>query len=252
MSAGSPATYDTIGRGYARRRVADPRIAATVAEALGDARRVLNVGAGAGSYEPASGVVVGLDPSLVMLGQREVSRGPSVVGTAERLPFASGSFDAVLTVLSVHHWSDRRAGYAEMRRVAPRRVVLTYEPAVHGQFWLTADYVPEIAALDDLRPGFGVAEVAEGIGANRVMVVPIPWDCTDGFLMANWRRPEAYLDPGVRAATSGFSLLDQDTVARAMHRLRDDLESGAWEERYGALGALEELDVGLRLVMADD
>lgn len=243
--------YDTIGPGYAKRRVADPRIRAAVLEALGDARRVLDVGAGAGSYEPQDRQVVALDASATMLAQRPAGSAPAVAGDAERLPFAGGAFDAAMAVLTVHHWSDRRAGYAELRRVAPRRVVLTYEPSVHNRLWVVVDYVPEIAALDERRPGFCVDEVAEGIGADRVIAVPVPWDCTDGFIMAFWRRPEAYLDPLARAATSGFPSVDQRAVGRAMARLREDLASGAWDERYGALRALAELDAGLRLVIAD-
>jgi len=248
----APADYDVIGRGYAVRRVADPRIGALVAEALGDAERVLNVGAGAGSYEPTDRIVTALDPSPVMLAQRGRGHGPATVGRAEELPFAAGSFDAVMSVLSAHHWTDRRAGYREMRRVAPRRVMLTYEPAVHNQMWLVSDYVPEIAALDTVRPGWGVAEVADGLGANRVATVPVPADCSDGFIMAYWRRPEAFLEPEVRAATSGFATIDQGAVERAMRRLRADLESGVWDERYGHLRSLPVLDVGLRLVVADE
>jgi SAM-dependent methyltransferase len=245
------ADYDTIGRGYASRRVADPRISDVVSAALGDARRILDVGAGAGSYEPADRRLVALDASPTMLAQRRVDAAPAVVGMAERLPFADRAFDAVMAVLTVHHWTDRQAGYGELRRVAPRRVVLTYEPAIHNAMWVVADYVPEIATLDEQRPGFCVDEVAEGIRATRVETVPVPGDCTDGFIMAFWRRPEAFLDPTVRAATSGFPAVDQRVVARAMARLRADLESGVWEERYGALRATDEFDAGLRLVVAD-
>lgn len=243
--------YDSIGRGYAARRVADARIRAALVAALGDARRVLDVGAGAGSYEPVDRAVVALDASTTMLGQRRAGAAPAVAGTAEALPFADGAFDAVMAVLTVHHWEDRRAGYAELRRMAGRRVVLTYEPAVHNRLWVVADYVPEIAALDARRPGFCVDEVAAGIGADRVVEVPVPWDCTDGFIMAFWRRPEAYLDPAMRAATSGFSSIDQRAVDAAMARLRADLDSGAWDARYGALRERDELDAGLRLVVAD-
>ena len=246
------ARYDVIGRGYAARRRADPRIASAVVAALGDARLILDVGAGAGSYEPADRSVVGLDPSPTMLAQRPANAGPAVVGTAERLPFATGAFDAVLAVLTVHHWPDRAAGYAELRRVARRRVVLTYEPAVHDRLWVVSDYVPEIAALDDARPGFCAEEVAEGVGASRIETVPVPWDCTDGFIMAFWRRPEAYLDPAMRAATSGFAALEPAVVDRAMTQLRADIDSGAWEARHGHLREVAELDAGLRLVVAED
>lgn len=244
-------TYDQIGGGYARRRQPDPRIADHVLSALGVARSVLNVGAGPGSYEPADRIVVAIDPALTMLTQRSTYAGPAVRGAAEALPFGSNSFDAVLAVLTVHHWTDRQAGYAELRRVAGRRVVLTYEPKVHNQLWIVSDYVPEIARIDDRRPGFSVAEVAEGIGATDIRTLPVPRDCTDGFIMAYWGRPEAYLDPGVRQSTSGFSVIDQDAVRQGVRRLRDDLISGAWDRRYGELRQMDELDAGLRLVIAD-
>lgn len=252
MTTTRRAVYDTIGRGYSIRRVADPRIRAAVLAELGDAHRILDVGAGAGSYEPDDREVVAVDLSAVMLAQRTGGAGRAVVGDAARLPFADRSFDAVMGELTVHHWVDRRAGYGELRRLAPRRVVLTYEPAVHNQMWLVADYVPEIAALDEARPGFCADEVAAGIGATRVTTVPVPADCTDGFIMAFWRRPEAFLDPTTRQATSGLSLVDRRVVGRAMARLRADLDSGAWEERYGALRSLDSFDAGLRLVVADD
>lgn len=211
---------------------------------------MLNVGAGTGSYEPSGPAVVAVDPSAPMLSRRPSGAGPAVRAVAESLPFPDRSFDAVMAILTVHHWDDRGAGYAELRRVAPRRVVVTYEPAVHNRLWMVADYVPEVARLDDLRPDFCAAEVARGIGASEVRSVPVPWDCTDGFLMAYWRRPEALLDPAVRRATSGLSLADPAAVTEAMERLRADLGSGRWDRRYGHLRRLETLDVGLRLVIA--
>jgi SAM-dependent methyltransferase len=247
-SAASP-TYDAIGVGYADKRHPDPRIASRIVEALGAAQRVLNVGAGAGSYEPVDRTVVAVDPSTAMMGQRSPEVGPPVRAVAERLPFRDDAFDAVMAMLTVHHWADRRAGYAELCRVAPLRVVFTYEPEVHNRQWIVEDYVPEIAQLDHRRPGFSAAEVAHGIGATDMVTVPIPWDCTDGFIMAYWRRPEAFLDARVRRATSGFSLIDQRAVERGLRRLEADLASGAWAERYGYLKDLDELDTGLRLVV---
>jgi SAM-dependent methyltransferase len=242
-------TYDAIGVGYADKRHPDPRIASRIVEALGAAKNVLNVGAGTGSYEPLDRIVVAVDPSMEMMGQRSPDVGPPVRAVAERLPFRNDAFDAVMAMLTVHHWVDRRTGYAELCRVAPLRVVLTYEPEVHNRQWIVEDYVPEIAQLDHRRPGFSAAEVADGIGATEVVTVPVPWDCTDGFVMAYWRRPEAFLDPRVRQATSGFSLIDQAAVKRGLCRLEADLASGAWAARYGHLRDLDELDTGLRLVV---
>ncbi len=212
---------------------------------------MLNVGAGAGSYEPDDRAVTAIDPAVTMIDQRPNDAGPALLGTAEALPFNHGSFDAVMAVLTVHHWTDRQAGYAELCRVAPHRVVLTYEPAIHNQLWIVSDYVPAIAQLDEGRPGFCVAEVAKGIGATDVVNVPVPRDCTDGFIMAYWGRPEAYLDPQVRRATSGFSVVGQESVRRGLQRLRADLVSGAWDERYGHLRQMDEFDAGLRLVITD-
>ncbi|MHB8328386.1 MAG: class I SAM-dependent methyltransferase [Acidimicrobiales bacterium] len=246
---GRQPSYDAIGIGYADRRREDPRIRARILGALGDAARVLDVGSGAGSYEPGDRAVVAVDPSATMIAQRVAGAGPALRARAGALPFGDRSFDAVMAVLTVHHWPDRQAGYSELRRVASRRVVLTYEPAVHNQLWIVAEYVPEIAALDDRRPGFCVDEVAEGIGATEVVTVPVPWDCTDGFIMAYWRQPEAYLDNRMRQATSGFSVISQTAVQRGMRKLRADLASGSWEERHGHLRRLDEFDAGLRLVI---
>lgn len=230
-----------IGQGYATRRRADRRWAAVVDAALGDAATVVDVGAGAGSYEPPGRQVVAVEPSVVMIGQRPGDAAPVVQGVAEALPFPAGSFDAALAVLTVHHWRDRAAGYAELRRVARRCVVLTYEPALHREFWLVRDYLPDLPL-----PDFTVAETAAALDAVRVEPLPVPWDCTDAVLPAHWRRPEAYLDPAVRAANSGMAGLD---VADAMHRLAADLASGEWHRRHADLRALDEYDAGFRLVV---
>lgn len=243
-------TYDVIGRGYAAHRRPDPRIAALVHEALGGAGTVVNVGAGAGSYEPADRVVVAVEPSTVMLRQRPPSAAPAVQAMAEALPFPGDAFDAALVVLSVHHWNDRAAGYGELRRVARRRVVLTFDQHVHRRFWLIAEYTPEVAAMDDAR-GMTVAETAEAIGATRIVTVPLPHDCTDGVLPAHWRRPEAYLDPAVRAATSGLARLDAATTERMTTRLAADLASGQWHRRHADLLAAEAYDAGFRLLTTD-
>ena len=243
-------TYDVIGRGYATHRRADARIAALIEEALGDAATVVNVGAGAGSYEPADRVVVAVEPSTVMLRQRPPSAAPAVQAVAEALPFRDDDFDAALVVLSVHHWSERAAGYAELRRVARRRVVLTFDHEVHRRFWLIAEYAPEVAAMDDAR-SMTVEETADGIGATRIVPVPLPHDCTDGVLPAHWRRPEAYLDPAVRAATSGLARLDAATTERMTTRLAADLVSGEWHGRHADLLNADTYDAGFRLLTTD-
>jgi SAM-dependent methyltransferase len=239
-------SYDQIAGGYAAARRADPRIAAALAAALGDARTVLNVGAGAGSYEPRGPLVVALDPSAALLARRPPGAGPSVRGSAAALPFAPATFDACLAILTLHHWPDWRRGLDELRRVARRRaVILTWDPGC--TFWLE-DYFPALASFD--RRVFPPPEdLGRGFRATSVAVLPIPHDCSDGFLGAYWRRPEAYLDPRVRLAISSFSKISD--VEGPLGRLRDDLTSGAWHRRHAHLHHLTELDVGYRLVVLE-
>jgi SAM-dependent methyltransferase len=238
--------YDIIGRTYGGHRRADPRIARVINAALGDAQTVVNVGAGAGSYEPTDRPVVAVEPSSVMIAQRPASAAPAVQGSAELLPFSDNAFSAALAILTVHHWSDRRAGLAEMRRVARDRVVvLTWDPG-HPGFWLVRDYFPDIIEFDR-RIFPGLAELEAALGRVEVSVVPIPHDCIDGFLGAYWRRPAAYLDEGVRASISAFARIGD--ISAQIERLRADLESGQWAVRNAELLRLEELDVGYRLVV---
>jgi SAM-dependent methyltransferase len=239
--------YDTLGAGYAARRRADPRIATLIEQALGDAVSVVNVGAGAGSYEPPGRDVIAVEPSDVMIAQRPPGSAPVLRARAEQLPFADGAFDAAMAVLTLHHWDDVEAGVSEMRRVANRVVVLTWDQRVCDRFWLVAEYVPEIAVLD-ARRAVSVERLTELLGGADVTTVPIPYDCTDGFLGAYWRRPEAYLDPQVRAAISSLAALG-DRAAGGLERLEDDLRSGAWKRRHAVLLALDELDLGYRLVI---
>lgn len=240
------ALYDRIGVGYAQRRRPDPRIAARIDAALDACGSVLNVGAGAGSYEPARRHVVAVEPSGEMVRQRAPGAAPAVQGTAERLPFRDRSFDAALAILTIHHWANRACGMAEMRRVARERVVIfTWDPE-HSGFWLVQQYFPEILARD--RQTFpSLAEIEAAIGPAAASPVPIPADCIDGFLGAYWRRPERYLDASVRAGMSTFAKLD---AAAGLARLRRDIDEGRWDASNGALRELEELDVGYRLVVA--
>jgi SAM-dependent methyltransferase len=232
--------YDRIGASYDATRGTDPRIAAHIWAALGDARTVLNVGAGSGHYEPPDREVTAVEPSETMIAQRPPGAAPCVQGVAEDLPFADGAFDAAMTVLSDHHWSDWRAGYAEMRRVARRVVIFTFEPGFMERAWIH-EYVP--LAVDEAPP---LHERAAVIGAE-ILPVPVPHDCRDGFFHAYWRRPHAYLDPVVRANISVFAKVD---AAEGIERLRADLDSGEWERRHGHLLALDELECGYRLLVA--
>jgi SAM-dependent methyltransferase len=242
--------YDLIGAGYAATRRPDVRIATLLGEAIGDAATVLNVGAGAGSYEPADRQVVAVEPSAEMIRQRPPSAARCVQASAEALPFADASFDAVMAVLTIHHWSDLAGGIAEMRRVARRRVViLTWDADFAEAIWMTAEYLPEAVDLD--RPRFPtLADLARLLPGLEVRAVPIPHDCTDGFYGAYWRRPEAYLDAQVRGGISVLCQLPPAIVERGVARLADDLRSGAWAAHHAALLAAEELDLGYRLVVA--
>jgi SAM-dependent methyltransferase len=242
--------YDTIGATYTLTRRTEPRIAAQVWAALGDARTVLNVGAGSGSYEPPGRDVIAVEPSAVMWAQRPAGAAPCVAATAESLPFADQSFDAAMAFSTIHHWPDPIGGLRELRRVARRVVVFTHDSSETGwlrRFWLTRDYLPEVAGLLDGRPS--LAEQARAIGA-RVAPVLIPWDCTDGFFEAYWRRPEAYLDDQVRRGVSVWAKVGPQAEQRAVRSLRADLASGRWAERNRDLVALDAAELGLRLLVA--
>jgi SAM-dependent methyltransferase len=240
------ALYDEYGRTYAATRRAEPRWEAAIVEALGDARTILNVGAGTGSYEPRGRKVVAVEPSEVMIAQRPAGSAPVVRAHAEELPFADAEFDVSMAVLSDHHWSDRARGLRELRRVARRSVVLTYDPSQADAFWFTRDYLPGFKKL----PGMAIDEVAGHLGGAEARVLPVPHDCRDGFYPAFWRRPEAYLDERVRAGISIFHRLDDAAVDSALARLQADLVSGEWRRRNAALLDLEAVDLGFRLLIA--
>jgi SAM-dependent methyltransferase len=240
--------YDSIGAGYRRYRRPDPRIAAAIRRALGRAHTVVNVGAGAGSYEPTDRPVIAVEPSRAMIRQRPAGSAPVVQASAARLPFRQGAFASALAVLTVHHWPDRAAGLAELARVARRRVVIvTWDPAASG-FWLVDDYFPAIGAIDrQIFPA--IDEIRQALGRVEVRPLPVPYDCTDGFLGAHWRRPYAYLDPAVRGAMSTFARIGD--VEPGLARLRSDLTDGSWARRHGHLMRQPELDLGYRLVVAE-
>ena len=247
MSSGQ--LYDINGAGYTVTRRTEPRIAARVWAALGDARTVVNVGAGAGSYEPPGRDVVAVEPSALMRAQRLACAAPCVAAAAGSLPFKDRSFDAAMAVSTVHHWPDPVAGVREMRRVARRVVVFTHDSSDTEwcrRFWLTRDYLPEVAGLLVGRPS--LTELARAIGA-RMEPVLIPWDCADGFFEAYWRRPEAYLDENVRRGVSVWARVGPAAEQRAVRSLRDDLVSGRWAERNRDLAALDAAELGLRLLI---
>lgn len=245
--------YEQYGTGYSTVRRPDPRIAARVHEALGASRTVLNVGAGAGSYEPADRYVLAVEPSATMRAQRPAEAAPAVDATAENLPFDDNSFDAAMATLTVHQWADLVRGLREMRRVSRGPVVvLTIDAAALQQFWLL-DYIPEVLEVEQARfPSLEQVTDALGEGSAevRVDVVPVPRDCVDGFGEAFYARPEAFLRPEVRAASSGLVLTDPVAVQRGISRLADDLASGAWDRAHGQLRSQAERRGAFRLVTA--
>jgi SAM-dependent methyltransferase len=251
MAAGG-VRYDTIGHGYSAYRLADPHIAAAVRDALGDARTVVNVGAGTGSYEPTDRPVIPVEPSTTMALQRDPALPPAVLGVAESLPLADGTADAAMAVMTMHHWADVNRGLAEMARVARRRIVLlTIDAEVAASTWLFSEYVPE-AAERDRREFPRISHLLATLQAKtRVRTVPVPADCTDGFGLALWNRPEMLLDPAIRAATSSFARMDPARLAAAADRLARDLDNGDWDRRHGHLRDLSEFDVGLRLIVTE-
>jgi SAM-dependent methyltransferase len=243
--------YDRIGVGYREFRRADPRIAARIEEALGNARSVLNVGAGAGSYEPAGREVTAVEPSTEMIAQRPPGAALVVQASAEALPFGDGSFDAVLAVLTAHHWADLNAGLSEMLRVARRRVVIvTFDSKALEDLWITADYFPEMLKLK--RPsGAASRDLVTMLPAATSFPLPVPRDCEDHFFAALWARPELLFDEEVVRPIWVWQSIPEESRRAGRERLAADLKSGVWEERYGHLREAPELDVGLRLVVSE-
>jgi len=245
------AIYDTLGTTYGRNRQPDRRIAAQIHAALGDATDVINVGAGTGSYEPGQ-TVLAVEPSQVMIAQRPPGSAPAVCAVAEHLPVRDNAADAVMALLTTHHWTDMRAGIAELRRVARRRIViLTWDQQIfRDQFWLVREYLPQAAAFDDTR-ALPMDRLAGMLDGARQEPVPVPHDCTDGFAAAYWRRPHAYLDPRVRSGISLLAQTGEAALAPGLAALTEDLATGRWHTRHADLLPRDTIDVGYRLLVAD-
>ena len=245
------AGYDLIGHGYRGVRRPDHRLAAAIWAALGDAASVVNVGAGTGSYEPPDRDVIAIEPSDVMIAQRPSKAAPAIKASAEALPLADKSVDAALAVLTLQHWDDVERGLGEMVRVARRRLVLvTMDVDVLAELWLIREYVPE--TLPAHAAGFpSIKWLLGALPRSTASPMPVPRECTDGFMAAFWGRPEAYLDPEIRSGTSPWHQLPRAVVTRAIGDLQKDLESGEWDRRHGHLRQQSTLDVGLRLIRAE-
>ena len=248
-SAGD-ADYGLIGANYSSYRVPDPRIARCILDALGDAKTVLNVGAGAGGYEPEDREVTAVEPSASMRAQRPANLPAAIDATAENLPFPDDSFDAAMTTFSVHQWQNLAAGLSELRRVTRGPVVvLTCDPDLLHRFWL-AEYAPEVIATEHRRyPAISALRAGLG-GTVNVRSVPIPLDCTDGFNEAYYGRPEKLLISGARQSCSAWSFIDDELSHRYAEHLAADLRSGAWDVRHGALRRQASYDGSLVIVRA--
>lgn len=240
-----PAVYDTIGKGYSSLRQPDRRLAAQIRAALGEVKSVVNVGAGTGSYEPQDCAVTAVEPSAEMIRQRPFDAAPAVQAEAGDLPFCDNAFDAGLAILTVHHWPDKAQGLSELRRVVSGRIVIvTFDPSHEGN-WLD-EYLPSLRKLDaEQMPA--MESYAATLGPVDIRPLLVPHDCADGFLYAYWRRPEAYLDPAIRAGSSSFHKLTD--LAEGLSRLECDLADGTWHSRHAALLDREEMDLGYRLVI---
>jgi SAM-dependent methyltransferase len=247
----SAPAYDRMGVNYSDVRRADPRFEAAIWRALGDAQSVLNVGAGAGSYEPRGREVIAVEPSSVMIAQRPARAAPAIQGVAEALPLEDKSVDATMGVFTLHHWDDVDRGLAEVLRVTRTRIVFfTLDLDVTAQMWLCRDYLPEIVEHD--RKTFPtLARLRATLPNVEVEEVPVPADCSDGFCVALWSSPEPHLDPAVRQCSSIWHRLSPEVIESGLTGLREDLDSGEWDRRYGHLRTQDTLDVGVRLVKAE-
>jgi hypothetical protein len=246
------ARYDSIGAEYARTRREDPLVREHIERALGSARTVVNVGAGAGSYEPADRHVIAIEPSDVMAAQRPRTSAPAIRASAGQLPLRDRAVDAAMTVLSIHHWDqEQERGVRELRRVASGPVlILTYDPRVSGEMWLMKDYFPEVAELDARTLPLPERIVAWLGGNATVTPVPISRDTPDWHLGSFWAHPERVLDDRARGATSGFARARPEVVQRVVSAVRRDLDDGSWDARHGHLRTLSEYDGGMRLIVA--
>lgn len=251
MQISDPAfNYDKGGQFYSGVRRPDPRIARVIYEALGSSKMVLNVGAGAGSYEPTDRYVVPLEPSEVMRKQRPKSLAPALIGSVESIPYDDGAFDAAMGVLTVHHWKDRVKCLHELRRVTQGPIVLmTFDPDAPTEFWM-GDYAPELVEIEHKRYGSirSITDVLQG--ECQVQPIAVPRDCTDGFQVAYYARPEAFLQKEVRKSQSAWSFLSPDVEERIVKAIADDLRSGVWERKYGHLKQKETINCQLRLIVA--
>jgi SAM-dependent methyltransferase len=240
--------YDRKGTAYSYHRRADPRIASLIHAALGDAKTVVNVGAGAGNYEPIDRYVIAIEPSVTMRSQRPVNHPPAIHGVAEALPLDDKSIDASMAILTIHQWSNLTQGINELRRVTKGNIVImTFDPLELNKFWLS-HYVPELMGHESKR-FCTIASICQMLGEHTaVSTIPIPIDCMDGFTEAFYARPEAFLNPDVRKAQSAWAFVDSATEQRAVQTLSKDIESGEWDRRFGHFRSMPTFEGALRII----
>lgn len=210
----------------------------------------MNVGAGAGSYEPGDRWVLAVEPSATMRAQRPPDAAPAIDARAEALPLDDDSVDAAMAAVTIHHWRPPEAGLAEMRRVARGPVVVfTFDLAALPN-WQVEYLGVALAAEDPRFPSTEAVAAALG-GRTRIERIPTPADCEDGFVEGFWNRPEMLLDPEVRASQSLWAVLPEGMEERMIARLAADLSSGAWDAEHGHLRAMDSYDGALRLVVSE-
>jgi SAM-dependent methyltransferase len=250
INSQGPFDYNQDGKQYSGYRKADPRISQYIWESLGDAKSVLNIGAGTGSYEPIDRYVFAVEPSEVMRKQRPSSLPPAIKGSADELPFDSQSIDAAMAILTVHHWPDRAKALREVRRVTKGPVVIvTFDPSAQTDFWMF-DYCPEMKTVEQNRYGT-IASITEPLGgSHKVIPMAVPIDCTDKFQVALYARPEEFLNPEVRKSQSAWKFLSPGAEDHFVRTLGEDLSSGVWEKKYGHLKLRPFINCQLRLIVA--
>jgi SAM-dependent methyltransferase len=239
--------YDAIGINYSVTRCTDPKIAKQLYAEFQGATRIVNIGAGTGSYEPDNVELVAVEPSSEMISQRKPGSHRVEKASAEKLPFDDGSFSHAITVNSMHHWKDRALAFSEINRVATERfVAITWDPSSEP-FWLTRDYFPEIYEMDK-RIFPDMKEFDGYFDQVKVRPLQIPSDCQDGLLAAFWKRPEAYLSSKVRQSISPFAKIEN--LSEGLRKLEDDLATGAWAKNNHAILSQSSLDVGYKIISA--
>jgi SAM-dependent methyltransferase len=253
MKITNPAfNYDEHGKQYSGQRKTEPAIAAYIERALGDAKTVLNVGAGSGSYEPENRYVIAVEPSLAMRAQRlQNGKTPAIIASGDNLPFDDQSFDATTAFVTIHHWPDMRKGLQELRRVTRGQViVMTFDPEALDRFW-NAEYFPEVIDVEKQRYPT-IQFIVDALGGNcEVWEVPVPFDCADGFQEAFYGRPEAFLQSEVRRAQSAWGFISAEQQENIVKRLAEDLQSGEWDRKYGHFREEPFFTCALRLVIAN-